>query len=80
MISRIMKLPKHDNVIVGRDLSNAFEAGAVYDVKKIQDQIIITKIGMTRLSKSRFDEPNENSDISSILLSGKYLLTENDVL
>ena len=45
MVTRIVKLDRHHDVIVGRDLSKIFEDEMVYDVRKVMDEYIITPIG-----------------------------------
>ena len=80
MITRIVKLPKHDDVLIGRDLGKVFENGHVYEIKKFLGEILIKDIGETALGKSGSgDWPTEDSEIDQIMM-GKpakvYFTTE----
>ncbi len=80
MITRIVKLPKHDDVLIGRDLGKVFENGHVYEIKKFLGEILIKDIGESALGKSGSgDWPTEDSEIDQIMM-GKpakvYFTTE----
>lgn len=78
MLTRIMRLPKHDAVIIGRDLSNTFEPGMIYDVKNLLGEIILTPLGVTSLSEEPYDYPNVWGSIESIMYSSDYLITTKE--
>ena len=80
MITRIVKLPKHDDVLIGRDLGKIFENGHVYEIKRFLGEILIKDIGESALGKSGSgDWPTEDSEIDQIMM-GKpakvYFTTE----
>ena len=80
MITRIVKLPKHDDVLIGRDLGKIFENGHVYEIKKFLGEILIKDIGESALGKcGSGDWPTEDSEIDQIMI-GKpakvYFTTE----
>jgi len=78
MITRIVKLPNHDNVLIGRDLGELFKNGHVYQVNQYFDTYLIVDMGETALSEHREDFPNINSQISDIILDGIYCLTKEE--
>lgn len=78
MITRIVKLPNHDNVLIGRDLGELFKNGHVYQVNQYFDTYLIVDMGETALSDHREDFPNINSQISDIMLDGIYCLTKEE--
>ena len=51
METRIVKLPKHDSVLIGRDLGDVFEPGRVYGVRKFFGEIVIVDLGESVLAK-----------------------------
>lgn len=76
MITRIVKLPKHDNVLIGRDLAELFTAGHVYEIKKYFGEYVITDIGETALPEDAGSSPNVHSRVDDIMLNGTYCLTK----
>jgi hypothetical protein len=78
MVTRIVKLPNHDNVLIGRDLGELFKNGHVYQVNQYFDTYLIVDMGETALSGHREDSPNVNSQISDIILDGTYCLTKEE--
>ena len=85
MTTRIVRLPKHNKVLVGKDLSEIFEPGMIYEINEFMGEITIKKLGKTSLPEdAMFDAyPNQNSTISAIMtLPGSgpycYLLTEEE--
>ena len=81
MITRIVKLPKHDDVLIGRDLGKIFENGHVYEIKKFLGEILIKDIGETALGKSGSgDWPTEDSEIDQIMMGkpAKVYFTEEE--
>jgi hypothetical protein len=79
MTTRIVNLPKHDAILIGRDLNKLFDGGAVYEVKKFFNEFVITKIGYSALSDFNGDYPNVNSDVSEIIKDGKVFLTTTEI-
>lgn len=75
--TRIVSLPKHDNVICGRDLGEILEKGMVYEIKEFLGEIIVEKIGKSALAKNGC--PSENSQIQMIMTQSSYLLTEEEI-
>lgn len=75
-LTRIVSLPKHDNVICGRDLGEILEKGMVYEIKEFLGEIIVKKIGKSALAKNGC--PSENSEIQTIITHSSYLLTEDE--
>ena len=75
--TRFAILPDNRRLILGVDKDNLFEEGAVYECRKILDEIIFTNIGKYALTKNgengRF--PNENSDANSQIYCAEHLLT-----
>lgn len=82
-VTRIVKLDKHHDVIVGQDLSKIFEDGMVYDVRKVMGEFVITPIGKSAhvaVAKKRF--PSFNSDPrtkAQILMDGSTYITEEEL-
>ena len=69
MITRIVKLPKHDDVLIGRDLGKVFENGHVYEIKRFLGEILIKDIGESALGKSGSgDWPTEDSEVDQIMM------------
>ena len=73
-MTRITKLPEHDNVLVGRDLGGVFEAGYVYDFREILGEIIIKKLGKSSIVET----PVSYGTIEVIMTSSYYLLTKEE--
>ena len=40
-LTRIMKLPLHDNVLVGRDLDQIFDPGKVYAIREFGGSLLL---------------------------------------
>ena len=81
MITRIVKLPKHDDVLIGRDLGKVFENGHVYEIKRFLGEILIKDIGESALGKSGSgDWPTEDSEIDQIMMGkpAKVYFTEEE--
>lgn len=83
MVTRIVKLNKHHNVIVGQDLSGIFEDGMVYDVRKVMGEFIITPIGKSAhmtVAKKRFPEwkGEDPRTKHQILMDGTTYITEEE--
>lgn len=80
MLTRFMKLPIHDHVLIGRDLNDIFKNGHIYEVHQIMGEIIIKDLGKTSLPKmgSKY-YPNEFSSIEDIMCGSSYLLTEDEL-
>ena len=80
MLTRIVKLPYHDNVLVGRDLNNLFKNGHVYEIKEVMGEIIIKDVGESSLvNKTVDDYPNPSSKLESIMCSGNIYFTEKEL-
>ncbi len=81
-VTRIVKLYKHHDVIVGQDLAKIFEDGMVYEVAEIMGEFIIRPIGKSAhmmVAKERF--PSFNSDPrtkSQILMDGTTYITKEE--
>lgn len=81
MVTRFTKLPKHDNVLVGRDIAELFENGHVYEVRKILGEYIIRDLGLTALPEGNpHILPNAQSSIEQIMTApgATYLLTKEE--
>lgn len=82
MVTRIVKLNNHHNVIVGQDLSGIFEDGMVYDVRKVMGEFIFTPVGKsahTMVANERF--PSFKFDPrtkAQILMDGTTYITEEE--
>ena len=76
-ITRLVKLPLHNDVLVGRDLAKIFKSGHVYDIVEVDGEYIIRDIGITALEKDgkgcRY--PTYGSTISAIACSGQTYRT-----
>ena len=80
METRIVKLPKHDSVLIGRDLGEIFEPGHVYGVRKFFGEIVIVDLGESALAKGGTGNfPNENSGIESIFKGSYVFLTTEEI-
>lgn len=75
--TRIVSLPKHDNVICGRDLGKIFEKGMVYEIKEFLGEIVIQKLGKSSLKENGC--PSQNSTIENIMCGSGYLITEDEM-
>ena len=79
METRIVKLPKHDSVLIGRDLGSIFEPGRVYGVRKFLGEIVIVDLGESALAKGETGNfPNEYSGIESIFTGSYVFLTTEE--
>lgn len=79
-LTRIMKLPLHDNVLVGRDLDQIFDPNKVYEIKRFGDEFVITCLGESALPISANDSvrpgyPNQHSTIGQIMRDPRYMMT-----
>lgn len=79
-LTRIMKLPLHDNVLVGRDLDQIFDPGKVYEIKRFGDEYVITCLGESALPISASDPvrpgyPNQHSRVGDIIRDSRYMMT-----
>lgn len=80
MITRVVKLPNHANVLVGRDLDELFEAGHVYSVSKLLGEYIIEDIGLSSLAdRDESCYPNKNSTVEPIMSDGKIYFTSEEL-
>lgn len=77
-VTRFTKLPKHDNIIVGRDLDKIFENGKVYGIRKFGDEYVITCLGDSAIAADG-TWPNHNSKVSEIMTTGRYLWTTEEL-
>ena len=80
MITRIAKLPLHNNVIIGRDLAEIFKPGMVYRVEELMGEIVISPLGEMALSKDVGEYPNVHGSIESIMTTGAYLTTIEEAM
>lgn len=82
MFTRIMRLPRHDHVLVGRDLADMFLPNHVYSVQRFRGEFIIKDLGISSLPPDIYF-PNQNSQIQEIMMDSMYLITlkerENDL-
>ena len=80
MTTRIVKLPNHNSVLIGRDFSNIFKNGYVYEIKEFLGEYVIICLGKTAITKSGQDFPNVNSTIQDIFFDSekRYFLTEDE--
>lgn len=75
MITRIVKLPKHDNVLIGRDLAKIFKNGHVYGVTTYFNEIVISDLGESALPEIHSGSyPNQGSEINSIMTGNPALV------
>lgn len=80
MITRIVKLPYHDNVLVGRDLANNFDSGHVYNVRKVLGEFLIEDLGESSLcEKTNNNYPNPYSKAEDIMCSGEIYFTKEEL-
>lgn len=77
MVTRFAVIPDERRLILGVDKDNLFEAGQVYEVSKILDEIVIKKIGKYSLPK--IGHPSEGSDVNAQVYYGKHLITEEEL-
>jgi hypothetical protein len=79
-MTRFSVLKDERNLIIGRDLSNVFEKGMVYEVVKILDEIIIRPVGKYVLPKKVNEELDvcEGNEISTVISSGLSLITKEE--
>lgn len=79
-VARIVKLPKHDNLLIGKDLDSVFKHGHVYEICEVFDgQFIIKDIGETALpADGRIDFPNANSCVRDIVVSESVWRTSEE--
>ena len=83
MVTRIVKLYRQHNVLVGQDLAGIFEDGMVYNVTKVMGEIVITPIGKSAhmlVAKKRFPEWNGDDPRkkSQLLMDGTTYITEEE--
>jgi hypothetical protein len=75
-----MKLPLHDNVLVGRDLDQIFDPGKVYAIQEFGGEFVITCLGESALPINGIDPerggyPNQHSQIGEIMQDSRYMMT-----
>lgn len=82
IMTRVTKLPLHDNVLVGRDLDHIFKPGKVYAIQSFfdGDEFVITCLGDSALPVAANDPdrpgfPNQHSRVEDIMRDGRYMLT-----
>lgn len=82
MLSRIVKLKNHHNVLVGRDLSKVLKDGQVYGISELMGVITLTPLGEsahTMVANTRFptfkDDPRTKAQI---LMDGATYITEEE--
>jgi len=79
MVTRILKLP-HNNVLIGRDLSEIFENGHIYSVRKVLGEILIEDVGESSLcERTMYDYPNRNSTVNDIMKEGSIYFTKKEL-
>ena len=76
--TRIVNLPKHDRVLVGRDIDEVFKRGMVYGFKRCNGEIIAVELGETSLAVDGPGFPNQNSTVHDIIVGSPYLLTKKE--
>lgn len=82
MISRIVKLRDHHNVMVGQDLANILEDGMIYGIQELMGVITLIPIGPsahTIVAYKRY--PSFKSDPRTkgqILMDGTTYITEEE--
>lgn len=80
MITRIVKLPYHDNVLIGRDLAEIFEPGHVYEIRRVLGEFLIEDKGESSLlENTKEDYSNPYASIETIMSSGKVYFTKEEV-
>lgn len=79
ILTRIVKLPRHNSVLVGRDLDNVFKPNMVYSVRKYLGEIVLSELGEGKLSEDIRDSPNVFSDVKDIIKDSRYLLVEGEI-
>jgi hypothetical protein len=80
MTTRILKLPNHNNVLIGRDLSEIFENGHIYSVRKVLGEILIEDVGESSLcERTMYDYPNGNSIVNDIMKEGSIYFTKKEL-
>jgi len=79
-MTRFSVINDERNLMVGRDLSNVFEKGMVYEAIKIFDEIIIRPVGKYVLPKSVNEEIDicEGHEVSTVINSGLSLITKEE--
>ena len=81
MTTRICRLPKHNAVLLGRDLGNLFKPGFVYEITQVLEGSMVVKcLGASALAMdaTEGDYPNANSTIGAIIQSSPYLVTDDE--
>jgi len=76
-VTRLAVLPDKRRIILGIDKANIFEAGNVYDVINICEQILIRKVGKYALPATGF--PSEKSTCNDVVFHGLHLLTDEEL-
>ena len=79
-VARIVSLPKHTNLLIGRDLDSIFKKGHVYEIREMFDGAFTIKdIGETALPEDgRIDFPNANSCVRDIVVSESVWRTSEE--
>lgn len=77
MITRFSVITGETKILLGIDKAEIFEAGIVYEVTKIMDEILLKPIGKYALDKKGY--PSELSRNQDIIYSGKHLITEKEL-
>jgi hypothetical protein len=82
MSARIVSLPKHNGVLVGRDIRKIFKPGYVYEVYEYFGEMTVKCVGKSALpdDSSGGQFPNALSSIESIMCDDDtlYIITEEE--
>ena len=75
--TRIMKLPKHDKVLIGRDMAEIFEFNHVYEIKKYLGEIVVVDLGESALSE--YEAKTMEIDDIMTGTEGRYLIAKKEI-
>lgn len=73
-LSRIVSLKDFDNVLIGRDLSNALQKGMVYGILNIGGNILLEELGPHATSQKGL----ETRKLGQIAIDGVSYLTQEE--
>jgi hypothetical protein len=72
-MTRLTSIQGFGGIIAGKDNDNIFKPGDIYDVRKVGDEIILTKIG-----ESDLDQNLLSATYTHIMRSGQHLVTKEE--
>jgi len=66
-------------VILGIDMHDFLEVAAIYEIIKVGDELVLTKIGSTSIHEPKPIGSLHGYSIQELALDGRYLFTDDEL-